>query len=141
MKLPFLFLAGLLAVAAAGEAAPQTDQSAGRTVAAAYFEAGVTGDVEQADALVAAPFFFDRKEVLPTKDSIVAKHRAMIGHQGQRKVPAYEVSVPQNAVELDRAVFPEYVVFRITITGGGDGAAIDIYVTKNWPPKVIGFSH
>lgn len=138
MKAFFLLLAGLVVAAAAGDAAPQTAGSTGEAVAAAYFEAIVTGDAEQANALAAAPFFFDRKEVLPTTESVADKHRSIAGRKRQRQVPAYEVSIPKNPVDLDRAVFPEYVVFRITITGHDEH--VDIYVTKNWPRKVIGFS-
>lgn len=116
----------------------QPGVSPGSNTASAYFEALTKGDVERANALVAAPFSFDRRQVLQTKDEVEKRHQEVVAKKGRRKVPEYTVSISATAPELDRKLFPEYEVFRITLAG--DDEHIDIYVTKDASPKVIGVS-
>jgi hypothetical protein len=112
--------------------------SAGSNTAAAYFEALTKGDVEAADALVAAPFSFDRRQVLQTKEEVDKKHQEVMAEKGKRKVPEYTVSISAQAPELDRKIFPDYEVYRIILDG--DDEHVDIYVTRGTVPKVIGVS-
>ncbi|HUT14318.1 MAG TPA: hypothetical protein VMY42_27780 [Thermoguttaceae bacterium] len=125
------------ALGAISGAEPKQARPTGRDIATAYFEALMKGDIEGVNALVAAPFSFDRKQVLQTKEEVEKKHQEVVEMKGKRKVPEYTVSIPANAPELDRKVFPKYDVFRITIAG--DDEHIDIYVRKD-SPKVIGVS-
>ncbi|MCX6880582.1 MAG: hypothetical protein NTW21_43270 [Verrucomicrobia bacterium] len=126
------------AIAVVVGAEPKPGWSAGRDTATAYFEALMKGSVEGVNALVAAPFSFDRKQVLQTKEEVEKKHQEIVAKKGKRKVPEYTVGIPAKAPALDRKVFPEYEVFRITLAGGDEH--IDIYVSKGATPKVIGFS-
>lgn len=127
-----------MVLTAAGRAETKPGVPTARDCATAYFEALMQADIERVTALVAAPFSFDRKEILKTKADVDKKHQDIAAKKGKRKVPEYTVSVPKDAPELDRTVFPEYAVFRINLGEGKDH--IDIYVTKSASPKVIGFS-
>lgn len=138
MRLSILLCVACLLHVAPVSAEEGRKRSAGETVAAAYFDALIGGDVEKADALATVPYSFDRKEVLTEMAQVKEKHRAIVGKKGKRKVPEYTVSVPTDAPELDRKVFPAYLVFRIAIVG--DDEYVDIYVTKGDAPKVMGFS-
>jgi hypothetical protein len=133
-----LIIASLVMMAAAGQAETKSGIPTARDCATAYFEALMQADVERANALIAVPFLFDRKEILKSKEEVEKKHRAIAAEKGQRKVPEYTVSVPKDAPALDQTGFSEYEVFRITILEAKEH--IDIYVTKGASPKVIGFS-
>lgn len=133
-----LIIVSLMMLTAAGHAETKSGMPTARDCATAYFEALMQADVERANALIAAPFSFDRKEILKSKEEVEKKHQAIAAKKGQRKVPEYTVSVPKDAPALDRSVFPEYEVFRITMVEAKEH--IDIYVTKGASPKVIGFS-
>ena len=138
MKSAFILTMWFAALAAIGGTVPKPGWPAARDTATAYFEALMKGDVGGVNALVAAPFSFDRKQVLQTKEEVEKKHQEIVAKKGKRKVPEYTVGIPAKAPELDRKIFPEYEVFRITIAG--DDEHIDIYVSKGATPKVIGFS-
>lgn len=125
-------------LAAAGHAETTSGTPTAKDGATAYFEALLRGDIERVMGLVAAPFSFDRKEILKSKEEVEQKHRAIATKNGRGNVPGYTVGVPKDAPALDRTVFPEYEVYRITM--GEDQEHIDIYVTKGASPKVIGFS-
>ena len=133
-----LIIASFMMMAATGQAGTKLEIPTARDCATAYFEALMRADVERADALVAAPFSFDRKEILKSKEEVAKKHQAIAAKKGQRKVPNFTVSAPKDAPALDRSLFPEYEVFRITVAEAKEH--IDIYVTKGASPKVIGFS-
>lgn len=135
-----LLTTGLLlaAVAAEGWAATDEKQPAARDVAAGYFTAIFQGDLDGIMAVVAAPFSFDRKEVLKSKDEVRQKHAQIVGKKGKRKVPEYTIALTDGAPALDRNVFPAYEVWRITIAGRKE--SIDIYVSKGETPRVIGLS-
>lgn len=105
--------------------------------AAAYFEALLTGDVEQANALADVPFSLDRKSILKIADQVAATHKQIAENKGKRHVPKYEIAKTDDAPKLDAAVFPKYVAFRVIIDKKGH---IDIYVSVGESPKVIGFS-
>ncbi len=115
------------------EAETEQERPPPLTIAVAYFKALMEGEAESVNAVVAAPFSFDRKEILRTKEEVEKKHQQILAKKGKRKVPEYTVSVPQDAPKLDRKVFPEYEVFRINIAG----EHVDIYISKG---RVIGFS-
>lgn len=104
--------------------------------AVAYFEALTVADVEAADNLVAAPYSFDRKKTLQTKQEVHDAHESIVKNKGKRPIPKYAVSKTDKAPPLDMALFPKYVVYRVMI----DDEHVDIYLTIDESPKVIGFS-
>ena len=138
MKHSLILVLLAAALTARCEAETKPERRTGRDCATAYFEALIQADTARANALVAVPFSYDRRGIFKSKEELEKKHQAIAASKGKRKVPEYTVSIPKSAPELDRAVFPEYEVFRITIAG--DDEHIDIYVTKGAAPKVIGFS-
>lgn len=107
-------------------------------VATTYFESLMSGNIAKANELSTVPFSFDRKMVLAKKTDLEAKHQEILANKGKRAVPKYASSAVKDAVALDSKVFPKYTVIRCTLDGRKD--CIDIYVTAEGEPKVIGFS-
>ena len=135
-----LSLSGVLLVAtlAVAPVASAADVPPDRVVATAWFEALLRGDLEAVYPLVAAPFWFDGKEAVPTKEGVDEKMRAVVREKGPRKVPEYRTETPEDAAPLDPKVFPAYTVVRFRI---GD-ERVDVYVSAGGggaAPKVIGF--
>ena len=110
--------------------------AASQKIASSYFEALISGDAERANELSKAPFFFDRKRVLKEKTEVETAHLRIAEDKGKRDVPKYTIARTSRAPRLDRDVFPKYAAYRILI---GD-EHIDIYVSDDDSPKVIGFS-
>ena len=117
------------AVADTGEAALQG-------VASSYFEALFSGDADGATRLATTPFFFDRKKVLHDREAVESMHENIVGEKGKRPIPKYAISKTYKAPALDRDVFRSYIAYRIMV----DGEHIDVYVSKEMPQKVVGFS-
>jgi len=113
-------------------AEPPKDQAQ----AAAYFEAIVAGDAVKADQLSTVPFFFDRKQILKTKEEVHAIHQKIADDKGKRPVPPYTIAKTDPRPMLDAAVFPKYTAFLVVV--GKEG--IVIFVSEGESPKVIGFS-
>ena len=109
-----------------------------KNAAISYFEALTQADLEKVAALVAVPFTIDGQGAVKSKEELAVKHKEIVGLKGKRAVPAYTVSVPKDAKQLDRGVFPSWVVFRISITN--TEYQVDIYVLPGVGPKVIGFA-
>ena len=122
--------------------APDAKVQAQQKLAADYFEALTGADVEKADAMAGVPYSLDRKVVLTTPGEVADMHRKIAKNKGKRDLPAYTIEKTDKAPELDRATFPEYVVYRISLTlpDRKHPQTIDIYVTDGDTPKVIGFS-
>jgi hypothetical protein len=104
--------------------------------AVAYFEALITADVEKADKLVTVPYSLDRKKVLKSLDEVKEIHQAIAKNKGKRPVPKYTIGKTDKAPALDAAVFPKYVVYRMSI----EKEHVDVYLTVEDAPKVIGIS-
>lgn len=111
-------------------------------VAADYFEALITADVKKTNELVAVPYSMDRKRILTTREQVEDMHQQIADRKGKRDIPQYTIELTDQAPELDKAQFPKYVVYRITVTTPGRERKenIDIYVIDSDLPKVIGFS-
>ena len=133
LALPFALVLALLSIARA-----QDKQAipAGQVAAAGYFEALFTGNAKKATELSAAPFSLDRVKVLQTIDEVAEIHDKIARDKGSRKLPPYTIAPTDKAPKLEAKVFPKYEAYRVSI---GD-EHIDIYVTKDDKPKVIGFS-
>lgn len=112
------------------------DAPKGQAEAAAYFEALTTADVEKANSLAGIPFSLDRKKILKTAEEVGAMHKKIAESKGKRPVPKYKIASTDKAPKLDAELFPKYVAFRLTI---GD-ESIDIYVSADEAPKILGFS-
>lgn len=107
-------------------------------VATTYFESLVSGNIAKANELSTVPFSFDRKMELAKKTELEAKHQEILANKGKRAVPKYTSAIVKDAVALDPKIFPKYTVIRCSLDGRKNG--IDIYVTAEGEPKVIGFS-
>lgn len=106
-------------------------------VAKKYFEGLTSGNEDLANEHSDVPFFFDGKSVLRDKEQVEEKHNEIANDKGKRKIPKYKIVKAKKFEKLDESIFPEYLVFRITIIKGKE--SINIYVTKGPGPKVIGF--
>ena len=93
-------------------------------------------EFDSANELSKAPYSLDRRIVLKTKKDVEAVHQKIIADKGARKLPEFTVAKTDAAPALDTNVFPKYVAFRFLV--GREG--IDIYVSADGSPKVIGFS-
>lgn len=131
LAFPIFFASALYA------AEPPKGQNPDQAQAAAYFEALTAGDAEKANALVAVPFSLDRKAVLKTKDEVDAIHKKIAKNKGRRPIPKYTIAKTDDAPKLDAAIFPKYAAFRVVVE---NKEVIDIYVSADASPKVLGFS-
>jgi len=129
-----LFALGLLVFC---NGAVRADRTGPEKVAAAYFEALTSGDVDKANSLAAAPFSFDGKETLKSMEEVRERHQSILTKKGKRTVPEYTLTTVEKSSPLDAKLFPEHVTVRITLAGGDEH--VDVYVTRGDPPKVIGF--
>ncbi|MFA7235551.1 MAG: hypothetical protein WC058_01690 [Phycisphaeraceae bacterium] len=122
--------------------AAETKVDAKQKVAADYFEALTSADVEKANALIDVPYSLDRKEILRTRAEVEAVHVKIAADKGKRAVPPYTIELTDKAPKLDAAIFPKHVAYRISLTlpGRERMETIDIYVTDSDTPKAIGFS-
>ena len=107
-------------------------------VAVSYFTALIGGDLEKANELVTAPYDLDGKKVLSTTEEVWAVHKRIIEKKGKRDVPAYKIVELDDAELLDDDSFPPHIVIRFKIAG--DDEKIDVFVTSDGDPKVIGFT-
>ena len=129
---------GVQQAAVKPEAPSSTDaeEASLQEVASSYFKALFTGDADGATRLATAPFSLDRKKVLQGREAVESVHQDIVRKKGKRAVPDFTISRTDRAPALDRDVFPRYAAFRVTV----GREHIDIYVSREMPPKVIGFS-
>jgi hypothetical protein len=124
----------------ADESKPKAEskQPSAKDVAAAYFEALTQANLEKVDSLVSVPFSLGGKDTIKDIAELTAKNKEIVSLKGKRAVPAYTVSIPKDAKGLDRAAFPSWEVYRISITN--TEYQLDIYVLPGVTPKVIGWT-
>ena len=106
-------------------------------VAVSYFKALTIGDLEKVNELAMAPFSLDGKKTLLTNEEVQKAHERIMEKKGKRKVPAYKVVNADDVKLLADDIFPPHIVIRIKIRD--DDEMINVYVTSDGDPKVIGF--
>ena len=127
--------------AASPQAYPPASPERHQKVAAEYFEARLSGNVEQAKKLVGGTFYLDPaagvdgKKLLRTREEVASAHDKIMRKKGARKVPKYTISETDKAPTLNPSISINVYTYRVMV---GD-KHIDIYVLQSKYPKVICF--